>query len=250
MTFTVLGTCRSTGAIGIGSATVSIAVGARLGQWIRADGNEWMVASQAVARPGLGYETGDLLAAGTPLEDLEPALSRLDPHLAYRQLGVLAKDGGSFVYTGDKASNWKGHQAGDGFLVFGNMLAGPDVVGAMAEGFAGAPDAPLAERLMRSLEGGRDAGGQVDRDGHHAPELSAFIRVFQADADPFVYGGGRSPLLDLRVDYDASAVGKLRQLLDDCRPLREVYELRARDPETYLRDAASWEHDLHTSKAP
>ena len=250
MTFTVLGSCRSTGETGIASATVSIAVGARLGQWVRAGANEWMVASQAVARPGLGFEAGDLLAAGTPLDDLEPALARLDPHLSYRQLGVLTKDGGSFVYTGDKASDWKGHVTGDDFLVFGNMLAGPDVVAGMAAGFAAAPDDPLAERLVRALEGGRDAGGQVNNEGHHEPELSAFVRVFRADADPFVYGGGRSPVLDLRVDYDASAVGKLRQLLDDCRPLREVYELRARDPEAYLRDAASWEIALHTSKAP
>ena len=57
-------------------------------------------------------------------------------------------------------------------------------------------------------------------------------------------------MLDLRVDYDAEAVGKLRHLLNDCRPLREVYELRARDPEAYLRDAARWEINLHTSKAP
>lgn len=250
MTFTVLGTCRSTGEIGIGSATVSIAVGARLGQWVQGGGKEWMVASQAVARPGLGFEAGDLLASGTPLDDLEPALARLDPHLAYRQLGVLAKDGGSFVYTGDKASDWKGHQSGDDHVVFGNMLAGPDVVAGMADGFAAASGEPLAERLVRALEGGRDAGGQTDSNGNHEPELSAFVRVFRADADPFVYGGGRSPVLDLRVDYDASAVGKLRQLLDDCRPLRDVYELRARDPETYLREAASWELDLHTSKAP
>ena len=172
MTFTVLGTCRSTGAIGLASATVSIAVGARLGQWVRAGEDEWMIASQAVARPGLGFEAGDLLAAGTPLERLETELARLDPHLAYRQLGVLAKDGRHLVFTGDKASDWKGHQTGDGFLVFGNMLAGPDVVAGMADGFVSALDEPLAERLVRALEGGRDAGGQGRR--RRSPRARSF----------------------------------------------------------------------------
>jgi uncharacterized Ntn-hydrolase superfamily protein len=249
MTYTVLGWCRESGEIGIASATVSIAVGARLGQWVVAGECEWMIASQAVARPGLGFEAGDLLASGTPLDHLGSELAKADPHLAYRQIGVIAKDGPSYVYTGVKAHDWKGHVAGDDFVVLGNFLAGPGVVVAMAEGFSSAPDAPLAERLIRALEGGRDAGGQADADGNHEPELSAFVRVFNSGADTFVYGGGRSPVLDLRVDYDTNAVEKLRQLYEDCRPLRAAYELRANDPEAYLDRAARWEMDLFESRA-
>lgn len=245
MTYTVLGICTKTGDIGIASATVSIAVGARLGQWVVAGDSEWMIASQAVARPGLGFEAGDLLAAGTPFDRLEEELARADPHLTYRQIGIIDKAGESFVYTGDKAHDWKGHVAGDGFVVLGNFLAGSDVTEAMAHGFAAAPDEPLAERLIRALEGGRDAGGQADDEGRHEPELSAFVRVFNSTADAFVYGNGRSPLLDLRVDYDPHAINKLRVLFEDCRPLRATYELRATDPKAYLSRAAHWEKDLY-----
>jgi len=248
MTYTVLGYCSQTGDIGLASTTVSIAVGARLGQWIRAGGREWMIASQAVARPGLGFEAGDLLAAGTALEDLGAGLARADPHLAYRQIAVIEKGGRSFVYTGDKAHDWKGHIAGNGFVAVGNFLAGPRVVEAMAAGFVSGAGESLAERLIRALEGGRDAGGQADTDGNHEPELSAFVRVFNSGADPFVYGDGRSPILDLRVDYDAHAVEKLRRLFEDCRPLRAAYELRANDPEAYLERAARWEMDLYEGR--
>ncbi len=248
MTFTVLGTCRQSGDIGLASATTSIAVGARLGQWAVADGQEWMIASQAVARPGLGFEAADLLSSGTPFDSLEATLAQADSYLAYRQIGVIAKDGKNFVYTGPQASDWKGHVAGDGFVAFGNLLAGPQVVDAMAAGFRSDPGQPLAERLLRAIEGGRDAGGQADADGRHQPELSAFVRVFNSGADAFTYGNGRSPLLDLRVDYDPHAVEKLRGLFEDCRPLRETYELRAKDPEAYLARAAHWEMDLFEGK--
>lgn len=248
MTYTVLGFCPRSGDIGLASTTVSIAVGARLGQWVTAGEREWMIASQAIARPGLGFEAGDLLAAGTSFDRLEAELAKADAFLAYRQIGVIEKGGGSFVYTGDRAHDWKGHIAGDGFVALGNVLAGPRVIEAMAAGFASGAGESLAERLIRALEGGRDAGGQADADGGHEPELSAFVRVFNSGADAFVYGGGRSPVLDLRVDYDPHAVEKLRRLFEDCRPLRAAYELRARDPEAYLERAARWEMDLFETR--
>ncbi|MBM3583305.1 MAG: DUF1028 domain-containing protein [Alphaproteobacteria bacterium] len=120
----------------------------------------------------------------------------------------------------------------------------------MAEGYAADPGATLAGRLVDALERGAAAGGQADTDGHHKPELSAFVRVFNSAVDPFVYGDGRSAVLDLRVDYDADAIGPLRRLFEDCRLLRAAYEQRMRDPEAYARRAASWEMDLHEGRAP
>ena len=244
MTFTAMGFCGRSGEIGIASATTSIAVGARLGQRVVAGGREWMVASQAVARPGLGFEAADLLAAGTDFDDLESRLAEKDPGLAYRQLAVIERGGASWVFTGEHAHHWKGHLAGPGFVAFGNGLAGAATVEGMAAGFTGGAGEPLAERLVRALEGGRDGGGQADQAGAHQPELSAFVRVFDASADAFVYGEGRSAVLDLRIDYHADAVTALRALYARCKPLREDYELRGRDPKAYLERAANWEITL------
>jgi uncharacterized Ntn-hydrolase superfamily protein len=164
--------------------------------------------------------------------------------MAYRQIGIIEKNGPSFVFTGVKASVWKGHRALADGLAVGNYLAGAAVVEAMADGFAADAEAPLAERLVHALERGRDAGGQADAMGHK-PELSAFVRVFNSASDPFVYGRGRSALLDLRVDFDPDAVGRLRRLYEDCRSLRPAYELRARDPAAYSRRSSSWEMELY-----
>ncbi len=241
MTFSIMGYCERKGEIGIASATTSIAVGARLGQRVKAGGREWMVASQAVARPGLGFEAADLLAAGADMNALEPLLAEKDPGLAYRQLAVIERGGDSWVFTGDQASAWKGHVAGPGFVAFGNMLAGAATVEGMDQGFSGGAGEDLAERLVRALEGGRDGGGQADGDGTHHPELSAFVRVFDAAADAFVYGAGRSAVLDLRIDYDGHAVDALRHLYERCKPLREDYELRGRDPQAHIDRASHWE---------
>ncbi|MDG2481169.1 MAG: DUF1028 domain-containing protein, partial [Alphaproteobacteria bacterium] len=131
-----------------------------------------------------------------------------------------------------------------GGLAVGNMLAGQATVSGMIAGFDSDPGGSLAERLLCAIEGGRDVGGQADDDGIHQPELSAFVRVFHADADPFVYGAGRCPVLDLRIDHDPFAVEALRALFETARPLRGAYEQRARDPEAYLKQAGSWETEI------
>lgn len=241
MTFTMLGRCNRTGEIGLSSATTSIAVGARLGQWFRANGKQWIVASQAVARPGLGWEAGDLLTAGVGYDALEGELAKSDSHLSYRQLGVLDSNGHNWVFTGADNHAWMGHAATEGGVALGNMLAGEATVAGMIAGFDSDPDASLAERLLRAIEGGRDGGGQAD-EGVHQPELSAFVRVLDTNGDAHVYGsGGRTPVLDLRVDHDPDAVTALRQVFEAARPLREAYEQRASDPIGYLKTGGSWE---------
>jgi uncharacterized Ntn-hydrolase superfamily protein len=253
MTYSMLGFCRRTGEIGLAAATISVAVGARLGQRVVSGAREWIIASQAISRPGLGFEAGDLLGRGVPYDALATTLARNDPGLPWRQLAILENGAASFVLNGDHAEPWRGHVAlADGVAV-GNYLAGARVVDAMAAAYAGAADASLAERLVRALEAGRGAGGQADRAGTPMPELSAFVRVFGREADRFVYGDGRSPVLDLRVDFDLDPIGRLRGLFDDCQPLRASYELRARDPEAYLRQTSFFELDLaerHRAASP
>jgi hypothetical protein len=78
----VIFNCKRTGDIGLSSGTTSIAVGARLGQWVNHGGREWMIASRTVAHPGPGFEAGVLIVGGVGFDDLEPALVKADPHLA------------------------------------------------------------------------------------------------------------------------------------------------------------------------
>lgn len=246
MTFSMLGFCRRTGDIGLAAATCSAATGARLGQRAIAGGREWIIVSQAHARPALGFEAADALAAGTGFDSLETRLAGNDVNFEHRQLGILEKNGSSFAYDGPSADDWKGHAVAEDGLAIGNYLAGRGVVDAMARDFTASSDRPLAERLIGALEAGRDAGGQIDAQGRAEPELSAFIRIFNSAADPYIYGpDGRCPVLDLRVDLSRSAIVALSGMYEDMKPLRAAYELRARDPKRYFdQPIGRWDREL------
>ena len=75
---------------------------------------------------------------------------------------------------------------------------------AMAEAFQRSEGQDLAERLMRTLETGMAAGGQVFK-GQHLPEYASSLAVYDGKC-PY-------PAVDLRVDFDLDAVRKLRRLL-------------------------------------
>jgi uncharacterized Ntn-hydrolase superfamily protein len=91
----------------------------------------------------------------------------------------------------------------------------------MAEEFASDPSLGLDERLLRTLEAGRDAGGQATADGTHLPERSSALIVVTPDALVPV---------DVRVDMHETAVEELRRVYSAYRPYMPYYELRAVDP--------------------
>jgi uncharacterized Ntn-hydrolase superfamily protein len=122
-----------------------------------------------------------------------------------------------WVRTGDDCRPHASHIVGDGWAVSGNFLTSRQVVEAMAEAMTGSADEELAERLLRALEAGRDAGGQTDHHkGEHVRELSTALFVVDGE-HPY-------PKVDLRVDYHPEAVDHLRRLYDYCKPLDAYYE--------------------------
>src|SRR5205814_9126451 len=86
-----------------------------------------------------------------------------------------------------------------GFTVAGNMLAGPEVIAAMARAFraSGGDGRDLSERLLLALEAGQAAGG--DKRG----KQSAALLV--ASPQPRM-------VHNLRVDDHADPVAELRRL--------------------------------------
>ncbi len=89
--------------------------------------------------------------------------------------------------------------AGPDCLAIGNILANDRITDANVAAYQAAPDAILEERLLRALEAGRDAGGEILEPIH-----SAAIRVTAP------HGLDRC---DLRFDLAEEAVTALRRLL-------------------------------------
>jgi uncharacterized Ntn-hydrolase superfamily protein len=92
----------------------------------------------------------------------------------------------------------------DGVAIQGNILAGPQVVEAMAEAFADSDD-DLPGRLIAALHAGDRAGG--DRRGRQ----SAALLVVREGGG---YAGGNDRWIDYRVDDHPDPVPRLAELLD------------------------------------
>jgi uncharacterized Ntn-hydrolase superfamily protein len=217
MTYTVLARCPRTGHVGIGIATYSICVG-QYCDGLRSRIGATM--TQAFVNQGNNGLALRLLAQGFAPARIIDELGLNDPYHDYRQIAMIDREGSVVAFTGPKTRGWAGHVIGEGCVAFGNVLAGPEVVDAIAAGYAEDPDAPLERRMLRALECGRDAGGQRGAQGH-LTERSAALRVFS----DFDYAD-----LDLRVDLHDHAVDELRRCFEEYEPYRTYYRERGRNP--------------------
>ncbi|MGG5819473.1 DUF1028 domain-containing protein [Falsiroseomonas sp. HW251] len=221
MTYTLLGRCARTGAIGVGIATYSLAVGASAPQVVRGKG---AVASQAWANPQLRTLGASLLDLGHTAPHALALLVASDLKIGFRQVAVLDRRGDGACHTGPSCRAWAGHRIGTDYVACGNVLAGPGVVDAIAEAFEKSEGMDLAERLLRGMEAGRDAGGQVGGNGH-LPERSAAL---------IVYGQEEHAQNDLRIDMHDDAVTALRALFTTYAPYIAYRRQRWRNPEVAL----------------
>jgi uncharacterized Ntn-hydrolase superfamily protein len=212
VTFSVVARCERTGQVGVGVATSDIAVGSRVPHAAAGVG---AIATQHRTDPRLGSRGLALLRSGCDARATVDALVASTPQHAWRQLAVVDARGAAVTFSGDRVHPIFTDLIGDSRAAIGNMLAservGPVVLAAAADG-----GEPLAERLVRALEAGLAAGGEV------APLRSAAVLV--AGDQPF-------PLVDLRVDLDDQPVARLRAVWDAYRPRVDEFVLRALDPD-------------------
>ena len=217
MTYSIIGRCPRTGRLGLGITTFSLAVGGRC---------EGVVSNVGICKTqAFPNRTNDplgvkLLAEGYLPSRVMEMLASNDSEHDYRQIGIMDREGRIAAHTGSGARGWAGHEIGEDCVAFGNGLVGPQVIEGLIDGFKAEPDDLLELRLMRALEGGRDAGGQGPADAHR-PERSAAIKV----VDRLDY-----PEVDVRVDVHPTAVEELRRVLEEFKIYEAFYRLRARDP--------------------
>ena len=220
-TFSVTARCARSGAFGVAVATRVPAVGSVVPH-VRA--GVGAIATQALTNPYIGIHGLDLLAAGGDAVRTRDAIAAWDPDIERRQFALVDAAGGVAAHTGAATHDHAGHRLGDGVVIAGNLLTGPEVLDAMvvtyddaaprAEDAGGAAAAfaaaelAFAERLLRTLEAGQAAGG--DRRG----KQSAALRVVRDEAYPFV---------DLRVDDHADPIPELRRLFGVWRELLLPY---------------------------
>lgn len=204
MTFSIV--ARDGDAFGVAVASKFLAVGA-LVPWARPGAGA--IATQAYANISYGPQGLELLSLGRSAEEVVQILTGPDAEREQRQLGVVDAAGNAASFTGSECITWAGGTIGEGYTVQGNILAGPSVVGSMAEAFEGT-QGDLAGRLVAALTAGDVSGG--DRRGRQ----SAALLVVSPNGG---YGGTTDVVADLRVDDHANPARELSRLLDIHRTL-------------------------------
>jgi len=193
--------CPKTLMLGICVSTAVPAVGSRVPH---VEAGVGAIATQANTNVLYGTNGLKLLKGGfSPQAALEAMLEE-DRNRESRQVIIIDEDGRTAAFTGRETIGWKGHLVGEDYAVAGNMLVGSRVIEAMAQTFE-TSGGELAERLMKALEAGQEAGG--DKRGRMSAAL-------------LVAGGqqrGTRPVLKLRVDEHHDPVGELKRILETKR---------------------------------
>jgi uncharacterized Ntn-hydrolase superfamily protein len=198
-TFSIVARCARTGELGIAIATAVPAVGALCPFIVAGVG---AVATQAWVNPYLAMDALDHMQNGMRAAEALQATLKPEPLGNLRQVGVVDAKGGAASFSGADCLPYAGHRLGEGLAIQGNMLKGPETLDAMQNAFATSPELNFSERLMRALEAGQAAGGDV------RGKQSAALKIYSTEA---------YPLLDLRVDEHASPVAELRRVLGIAR---------------------------------
>jgi uncharacterized Ntn-hydrolase superfamily protein len=199
-TFSVVGHDPEAKEWGVAVASKFLAVGAVV-PW--AEAGAGAVATQSFANVSFGPKGLELMRKGQSAEDALKTLTDDDAGRDTRQVGMIDAKGNASTFTGKKCLAWAGGKTGKHYACQGNILAGPEVVDAMAKAFEEAKG-PLAWRLMASLEVGDAAGG--DKRGRQ----SAAIYVAKAKAG---YGGLNDRYIDFRVDDHKEPIPELARVL-------------------------------------
>jgi uncharacterized Ntn-hydrolase superfamily protein len=217
VTFSIVGFDPGNGDLGVAVASKFPCVGAVV-PWARA--GVGAVATQAWANTDLGPDGLRLMAGGMPASSALDAVLEGDDGRDERQAGFVDASGGAATFTGSGCVDWAGGVTGDHFAAQGNILAGEDVVIAMADAFAGT-EGDLSDRLLAAMGAGDAAGG--DRRG----KQSAALVVVRAGGG---YEGRNDRYIDLRVDDHPDAPAELMRVFtvwDDTMLVRHDPPLEA-----------------------
>jgi uncharacterized Ntn-hydrolase superfamily protein len=199
-TFSIVAYDPDENAWGIAVASKFPAAGAVV-PWAQAGAGA--VATQSYANTSYGPRGLAMMGSGVSAEHALNTLIEEDEERALRQVGMVDAAGNAVTYTGEDCFEWAGGLTGDHFAVQGNILVGPEVIQAMADGYQ-ASDEAFPERLHTALMAGDHAGG--DRRGRQ----SAASYIVKPGGG---YAGFNDRWIDYRVDDHEDPVPRLGELL-------------------------------------
>src|SRR3989475_9584223 len=162
------------------------------------------VATQAYANTAYGRDALAMLKRRIAPKDVVKKLVTEDKEAAQRQIGVVDARGRASSYTGKECFPWAGHVVGRNFAAQGNILAGEEVLKALARAFE-VTQGDLPVRLLAALSAGQRAGG--DKRGQQS---AALLIVRQGGG----YAGFNDRWIDIRVDDHPAPIEELIRIFN------------------------------------
>lgn len=175
-TFSIVAFDPKTGDLGVAVESKYFGVGSVV-PWAKA--GVGAVATQALGKMRYGIDGLVLMEQGKSAPATLAELLAKDERREARQVGMIDAKGRVVAHTGAECIAWAGHHVGENFTVQGNLLAGEDVVKAMAETFEKARasgEGELAEWLMRARSKPARLPVVIDADSK-APRYSSSARA-------------------------------------------------------------------------
>jgi len=235
MTWSIVAVDPVTREVGVGAATCT--VGVELVRGIVP--GRGVVAAQASTNLAARNKAVEAIRAGASPEEVLNAAREASGRFGLSEwkdqqfaVALLDPEPCAIVHTGAETVAWSGSRGAQAVSAQGNMIRGPEVVDVTLQAFAseeGSPD--LAERIMRGLEAGAEAGGDI-RCPFECPALTAFLAVAgpeeQNAEEPALYFvapkafGLKGALKHSLIPYtrkpgDPKPVAALRSMLDAAR---------------------------------
>jgi uncharacterized Ntn-hydrolase superfamily protein len=199
-TFSIVARDPQTGDYGVAVQSRYFAVGDVVPH---AAANTGAIATQARGNLLYGPQGLVLLDQDLPADQVIERLLAADALREERQVGVVDRAGRAASHTGEECLSWAGGRTGAGYAVQGNLLAGPQVVDAMATAFEAAPG-DFASRLVYALAAGQAAGGDA-----RGRQSAALLVVREKGG----YLGLTDRFIDLHVEDHATPIRELARLL-------------------------------------
>ena len=222
MSYSIVARCPLSGRLGIGIASYTMAIGAYCDGAVRPNVGAALTQDVPLQRNNR-LATNALSLGATPMIALR-VLRENDPQFEFRQIAIVDREGNAAAHTGRNVPGIKGERVGAGFVVLGSGLASERVLDAMAAKFESGSALEFDERLLATLEAGRDGGGLRGAKGVFPERAVAVVVWHRQDYSE----------LDLRVDLQDGAIAALRAMYADYKPTAEYYEERARHPRNAL----------------
>ncbi len=156
----------------------------------------------AETEPQYAIEGFEKLKEGKSIEQSITEVRNNDDQSNYRQISGIDGEGNVFAFTGKSLKYWNGNASeilGKNYVVIGNQLA-DGVLSEMSKTFE-STQGTLAERLLKSLVAGQNAGGQI------SGKQSAAVVVKGANNEWYNQ-------IDLRVDNSKNPMDELQTLMN------------------------------------